>query len=413
MREFRMPSLGADMQAGTLVKWRSREGQSVRHGDIIAEVETDKGVIEVEVFDDGVIERLLVPAGTKVPVGTPLALIRSADEAARPAASATPAAALPAVSPAPTAPAPMVAPSSTQVGHEAGERLRISPAARRRARELGVDPQKLVAAGSSERISLADIEAAARAAPVQPVPSPPGGAQPAAAGAAATAGATESPQDRMRRAIGAAMARSKREIPHYYLTHTIDFSAASRWLESYNATRAVEQRILSAALFIRALALALHDVPELNALWTGEQAPPIEQVNMAVAISLRGGGLIAPALQDVGHKSLPEVMDKLKDLVRRARSGGLRSSELRDSTITLTNLGDRGVEGILPVIFPPQVAIVGVGAIVERPWVVAGQLVVCPTVKLSLAADHRVSDGHRGAALLLAFADHLAHPEGL
>jgi pyruvate dehydrogenase E2 component (dihydrolipoamide acetyltransferase) len=217
----------------------------------------------------------------------------------------------------------------------------------------------------------------------------------------------------MRQAIAAAMARSKREIPHFYLSESIDLSAAMAWLGHENLTRSVQDRLLPGVLMLKAVALALREVPELNATWQGGSLVRSDSIHVGVATFLRGGGLVAPALHDADRQSLDELMGAFRDLVSRARAGRLRSSEMSDPTSTVTSLGERGSESVLPIIFPPQVAIVGFGRVVERPWVSDGQVLVCPVVTATLAADHRVTDGHRAAALLTAVNRLLQEPEGL
>lgn len=209
------------------------------------------------------------------------------------------------------------------------------------------------------------------------------------------------------------MSRSNREIPHFYVTQTIDLGGALEQLAEWNARRAVTERLLYGVLLIKAVARAVHEVPELNGFWRNDRHEPSEVVHAGVAVSLRGGGLVAPALRDADEKSLDELMTAFRDLVARARAGTLRSSELADPTITITSLGEQGVEGVLGLIFPPQVAIVGFGKVVERPWAIDGGLHVRPVVHASLAADHRVVDGHR-AGLFLAAVDRLLQaPEQL
>ncbi|HXV34015.1 MAG TPA: dihydrolipoamide acetyltransferase family protein [Gaiellaceae bacterium] len=384
MGEFLMPALGADMSAGTLIEWQKQPGDSVERGDIIAVVHTDKADVEVETFTTGVLEELLVEPGTKVPVGTPLALIRE-DDAAAPAAPARP---VPA--PAPAAPG----------------RLLISPSARHLAQELGIDPATVRGTGPGGRIQRKDIEAAAR--PPTPVPAPARAAPvPPAALPAEERGAA------MRRAIAAAMARSKREIPHFYLGSTVDMSNAVRWLAEENLRRDVPDRLLHGVLFIKAVALALRQVPELNATWRDEQVVPGDGVHVGVAVSLRGGGLVAPAIHNTDALTLDELMRALRDLTGRARAGSLRSSELSDPTITVTSIGERGVESMYGVIFPPQVAIVGFGKVVERPWISEGQILPCPVVAATVSADHRVTDGHRAGLFLAAVDRLLQEPEEL
>jgi pyruvate dehydrogenase E2 component (dihydrolipoamide acetyltransferase) len=185
------------------------------------------------------------------------------------------------------------------------------------------------------------------------------------------------------------------------------------WLADENQKRPVTERLLYGVLLIKAVALALRDVPELDAVWRGSETVASEAVHVGVAISLRGGGLVAPALHDVARRDLGDLMRGLRDLVQRARTGGLRSSELSDPTITVTNLGEQGVETVFGVIFPPQVAIVGFGKVVERPWSVEGQIASRPVITASLSADHRVSDGHRGGLFLAALERRLQEPEKL
>jgi pyruvate dehydrogenase E2 component (dihydrolipoamide acetyltransferase) len=217
----------------------------------------------------------------------------------------------------------------------------------------------------------------------------------------------------MRRAIAAAMAQSKREIPHYYLSHSFDAGAAQRFVEDYNAQRLPADRLLFAALLIRATALALREFPEFNGFHDSEAFQPSEAIHIGFAIALRGGGLAAPAIHDTDKLALPELMTKLRDLVGRVRRGGFRSSEISDPTVTISSLGDRGVDALLPVIYPPQVAIIGFGTVRPQPWVVGKSVKPRPVLTASLAADHRASDGHRGALLLARIAELLQEPKSL
>lgn len=381
-----MPKLGADMTAGKLIAWHKKPGDTVRRGDIVAEVETDKGVIEVEIFTSGRIERLLIQPGESVPVGTALATVKEEGVPAAPVAGEAlqpppPVAPLP---PTPTPPVPGTAIS----------RLRISPSARELARKLDVDPTTVQGTGPRGAITREDIE---RAAASRIVTTPPAADR----------------QTRLRQAIAAAMSRSKREVPHYYLSTAIDMHRAMAWLVEENAKRAVTDRLLPGVLLLKAVALALREVPELNGTWADGRAVPSQAIHVGVAIALRQGGLMAPALHDTDRQSLDELMPNLRDLVSRARAGSLRSSELSDPTITVTSLGDQGVETVFGIIYPPQVAIVGFGKIVERPWVVEGQVVARPVVTATLSGDHRVSDGHRGGLFLAAVDRLLQEPSKL
>jgi pyruvate dehydrogenase E2 component (dihydrolipoamide acetyltransferase) len=214
----------------------------------------------------------------------------------------------------------------------------------------------------------------------------------------------------MRETIAAAMARSKREIPHYYLSTTIDMGRAMTWVKEENLKRPVTDRLLYGVLFIKAVALALRQVPELNALWKENAPVQSADIHVGVAISIRQGGLIAPAIHDTDKQSLGKLMGQFQDLVKRARAGTLRGSELSDPTITVTSLGEQGVDSVLGIIYPPQVALVGFGKVVDRPWVIDGQVVSRPVVAASLSADHRVTDGHRGAVFLSAVDRLLQEP---
>jgi len=217
----------------------------------------------------------------------------------------------------------------------------------------------------------------------------------------------------MRRRIGLLMARSKREVPHYYLSTTIDLSAATALLTRLNAERPVNRRLVPAALMLKATALALRQTPQLNGYWVDEQFTGADHVHLGVAVSLRQGGLIAPAIHDADRLELDPLMAALRDLVARARSGRLRGSEMTDGTATVTNLGDRGVEAVFGVIYPPQVALVGFGRLVDRPWAVGGLLGVRPVVTATLSADHRATDGHLGGLFLSRISDLLSEPETL
>jgi len=387
MGEFLMPSLGSDMERGTLVEWLVHPGDEVRRGDILAVVETVKGAIEIEVFDDGRIERLLVAPGADVPVGTPLALITGvAPQARMPTA---PAKASERETPSGNEPAGPTLPGPPASAPKPSQRRRASPAARRRAATLGVDLATLAGRGPDEAVLLADVEGAARTAPRTD-------ARPA-----------------MQAVIGAAMERSKREIPHYYLSLAIDLEPALGWLEANNLERPVTERLIPGVILLRAAALALRHAPELNGHWRDGAFRAADAAHVGVAISLRGGGLVAPALHDADCGSLAELMAAMRDLVKRARAGSLRSSELSDGTMTVSSLGEEGADVVFPIIYPPQVAIVGFGGITRRPWVTESGIVVRRVVTASLAGDHRVSNGQRGAAYLMRVASLLQSPEDL
>ena len=387
-----MPSLGADMEAGTLVEWLKRPGDRVRRGDVVAVVETQKGAIEVDIFEDGVLERWLVEPGATVPVGTPLALIGGGPAAGQAPEIAAATVHAPAAPPRQVQQPAVPLPLQPEPG---ARRPHASPAARRLAAERGIALDTLTGSGPEGAILRADVEHAATALTLRRT-------------APKRLDLTE-----MRRAIAAAMARSKREIPHYYLGTTVDLTRALAWLETANATRPPAERLLLAALLLKAVARALGEAPEFNGYFSAEGFQPGPGIHIGTAIAIRGGGLIAPAIHDADKFSLDELMAKLRDLVARARSGALRSSELSDPTITVTNLGERGVETVFGVIYPPQVALVGFGTPVERPWAVGGKITARHVLTATLAADHRASDGHRGALFLTDIDRRLQSPETL
>ena len=418
-----MPSLGADMDAGTLVEWFRKPGDVLKRGDIIALVETQKGAIEIEVFDDGVLGPIAVQPGHKVPVGAVLAKILEPGERLAPEertpppspavgapgpvvttppgpsaearqgrASAKPTEPKPAVSAA--APGAVLGRSSATAAGQPGE-PKVTPAARARAAAAGLDITG-VAPGASGIVGLAEVAAA--------IPSEVPVSVPARKGL---------DLGEMRKAIAAAMSRSHREIPHFWVSRTIDVTDLFAWLEAENARRPVASRLLYAAPLAKAVALALKDVPELNGHFVDGAFRSAEHVHLGIATALRGGGLVAPALHDVETTPLDPLMATLSDLIPRARAGRLRSSEMTDGTATLSNLGEGTSDALMPLIYPPQVAIVGCGAVVWRPWIVGGSVVARRVMTVTLAADHRVSDGRRGSQFLSRMDDHLQKPEAL
>lgn len=367
MIEFLMPSLGADMEAGILREWFKKPGDSVKRGDIIADVETQKGVIEIEVFEDGVIEKLLIRENEKVPVGTVMALISPLTE------KITEETAL-----------------KKEVKFPAAHRVRISPLAKKLAEENNIDLSHIKGSGEDGAITRADVEKSI---------SDSGKEQ-------------KSSAETLRMAIAAAMSKSNREIPHYYLETKIDMSLALDWLKEKNRLLPVADRILPVALFIKVIAMALTKFPHLNATWENG-LKEIQRKNIGLVINLREGGVVIPAIMDADTKNISEIMKALLDVIQRARMMKLRSSELSESSITLTNLGDNAVETVFGVIYPPQVALIGIGNIHEEPWAEKGMLNARPVVHITLSADHRATDGHTGARFLEAVKELLSHPSEL
>jgi len=410
MSQFLMPSLGADMEAGTLVEKLRNPGDAVARGDIIAAVETQKGVIEIEVFENGILVDWLVDIGTKVDVGAPLAEITNAS-VARSSASDPPDAVPNAASPEeplakaqeqriprpensvaeawhPDRPGPENKPLAMQQQGTTGiERVRITPAARRLAARENINIAEL-ARSMGRPIYLKDI-------------------------AAQTPGGDANQLSDMRTAIAAAMSHSKREIPHYYLAHRADLTNAEAFVGQINATRPPQTRLMLGALYLKAIARAVQKYPEFNGHFKDDRYHPADAAHIGLAVSLRSGGLVAPAVLDVDTKNLDDVMTAMRDVIARVRAGRFRARELSNATITLTSLGDRGVDQVYGVIYPPQVAIVGIGTPAMLPCVSIDKVVPRLTACLTLAADHRVSDGRRGALFLNNIIQNLQDPEGL
>jgi pyruvate dehydrogenase E2 component (dihydrolipoamide acetyltransferase) len=412
MIEYCMPSLGADMESAVLVEWLVKPGDAVSSGDVVAVVETQKGAIEIQVFDDGIIDEIFVKAGfDEIPVGTPLAKIRKEGErlteviAPKQSPKPVPVQILAEQESHPMDQHPLVADSP----QHNGQRVRISPLARKVAADLNVDLSQVIGTGPHGAISRQDVENAAKTkqaqaeqpAPVAPVEKP----QPKRADATF--------QEGMRQAIAAAMSRSNRDIPHYYLETQIDMSRALAWLEAENLKRSIAERLLPAVLLLKAVAKSLEKVPELNGYWLNDRLQTQEAIHIGFAIALRQGGLITPAIHNVDMKSLDELMEALRDLITRTRSGRLRSSEMMDSTITVTNLGDLGVKTVYGVIYPPQVALVGLGKIMQTPWAENGMLGIRPIMTATVAGDHRATDGRVGSQFLDALNQQLQEVEKL
>ncbi len=364
MIEFKLPSLGADMEQGKLLEWKIKPGDAVKRGQVVAVVDTSKAAVDVEIWHDDVVEELITKPGETIPVGTVMARLKGTGEMT------------------PTS-APTIAPSL---------RKPASPAARKRAHELDVDIDKMTGTGPHGAITVADVENYAAKPSIAP---------------------TGDRYAEMRKAIAAAMSRSKREIPHYYLSETIPMQRALEHLARANEARPVTERVLLGALQLKAVALTLRQFPELNGYWRDGAFQPGAGIHVGVAISMRQGGLVAPAIHDVDGRSVEDLMRALADLVKRARAGSLRSSEMSDPTITVTNLGEQGVESVFGVIYPPQVALVGFGRVAERAWAEDGALRAAPVVTATLSGDHRASDGHRGARFLAALREQLQRPEAL
>lgn len=325
MTDVTMPRLGADMEDAILVEWTKHVGDHVERGDIIAEVETQKGNIEIEVYQTGTISEICVEAGQRVPVGTVLARIDA------------------------------VATKTDDV---------VQPAA---------------------TMALADVA-------------------PHRIETATTAS--------IRQAVAAAVTTSNREIPHYYLATTVDMQASMTWLHMHNTAVPIDMRLLPTVLYIKAIARALRDVPDLNATWD-KGLRQLERINVGVVVSLRQVGIIVPTIKDADTKPLDTIMADLNDIIPRARDLRLRSSDIGNATVTLTSLGEGGVDQVYGVIYPPQVAVIGIGGVQRKPLAVNGKVEIRPVVTITMAGDHRATDGLTGSTFLSKVCTYLQQPEAL
>jgi pyruvate dehydrogenase E2 component (dihydrolipoamide acetyltransferase) len=390
MIDFLMPSLGADMEAGTLIEWRKKPGETVKRGDIIADVETQKGLIEIEVFEEGVIGELLIKEGTKVPVGTVMATINPSTSTLETKET--------------TAEKTAIAIQPTEekiIKKTAGEKfeekqIKASPLAKRIAAENNIDLSQLQGTGEDGAITKEDIK-----------------------NAIAQKEKITKPEEKMslqleaiRLAVAAAVSKSNKEIPHYYLEKKIDMTKALTWLRESNSKRPIQKRLLPAALIIKATAKSLVDFPNLNAIWDNGVQPK-KEINIGFVVSLRSGGVIVPTIRNADLKSIDEIMEALNDIIPRARAMKLRSSDLTDSTITITSLGEGGADMVFGVIYPPQVAIVGFGGSSQQAVVDNGMLGIRSVFTATLAGDHRVTDGLTGSDFLSTLNNYLQNPESL
>jgi len=444
-----MPALSPTMTEGKLAKWLKNEGDEVKAGDVIAEIETDKATMEVEAVDEGKLQKILVPAGTEaVKVNEPIAVILgegedpSAVAAPAPKPAAAPAAqapAAPAAKPAPvaaSAPAPASAPPAATSPAPAqpaaapvrasGERIFASPLARRLAAEGGIDLGGLSGSGPHGRIVKADIEAAQARGPVAkpaaaPGPQPAGAptAAPVAApalSAAAVAGNTPYhllPATTMRKVIARRMVESKQQVPHFYLSIDCELDQLLKLRGDLNA-KAPEKgegayKLSVNDFVIRASALALRKVPAANAAYSEEGAVMFDAVDISVAVAIPGG-LITPIVRNADQKGLAAISRDMKALAGKAREGKLKPEEFQGGTFSISNLGMFGIKDFQAVINPPQGAILAVGAGEQRPVVKAGALAIATVMTCTLSVDHRVLDGAIGAEFLAAFKKLIEDP---
>ncbi len=422
--DFTLPALGADMERATIIEWRVASGDHVERGDIVAIIDTEKSEIELEIWHGGTVREILVDAGEEVPVGAVLARLTGVDDLLGALASS----------------APSRGPAEASARRPPRGAIVRSPLVRHLAEERGIDLEAVQGTGPGGLVTRRDVDVASaeqqrRAAVVLASPrarrladergvalagltgTGPAGAILAADVPRSTSSPGRTPAmvraDSMRRTLAALMARSKREIPHYYLAQEIDMSAAMEWLGGTNAERPPAERLLPVALLLKATATAAARHREFNGFWIEDHLEVSEKVHLGVAVALRSGGLVAPAILDAEDKPVTVLMSELRDLVARARAGRLRGAEMSSPTITVTSLGDRGPDLVHGVIYPPQVALVGFGRIIARPMVLDGAVVARPVVTATLAGDHRATDGDRGARMLATIDRVLQSPEDL
>lgn len=411
--EVTMPSMGADMTEGTIVKWLKAEGDQVGRGDKLAEVETDKTVVEMEAYAEGLLRKIVVSEGSLVQVGAVIAFIGDADDDIPEVATAAPAAEAaseaPAATLAPAAPAPepvqQAAPAPVAVPASQGGRIKASPIARKIAEEKGVDIAAITGTGPGGRITKSDVE--------NFTPSPgfavSGGRSPV------VLDGSDTPLSSMRQAIARVTVRSKTEAPHYYVTHEIDMSAAMTFRRQLNEALAEEgDRVSVNDLILMALTKTLIKYPKWNSFFDGDKLIGHPSINLGVAIAL-DEGLIVPAVIDIQNMSLVGISRAVRDLGKRARGdgGNLTQAELTQGTFGTSNLGMFGTDTFSAIIVPPNAGIVAVGTVKEKPVVHDGKVVVASMMNATISADHRVGDGAEAAVFLGEFQKNLENPARL
>jgi pyruvate dehydrogenase E2 component (dihydrolipoamide acetyltransferase) len=417
--ELKMPALSPTMEEGTLARWLVKEGDTVASGDLIAEIETDKATMEFEAVDEGVVSQILVAEGTDgVKVGTVIALIAGEDDgktAAPKAAAPAPKTEAPAAPPPPAPPA--VSPASAS--KSGGDRIKASPLAKRIAAELGVDLATIAGTGPGGRIVREDVEAAAGGASAKAAPAP--AAVPAAAPAPAAPAAIPDfgiPHEavklsNMRKTIARRLTESKQQVPHIYLTVDVRLDALLKLRGELNAS--LESRGVKLSvndMLIKALALALTQVPKCNVSFAGDQMLMYSRADISVAVSVPTG-LITPIVVDAANKSLSTISTEIGALAAKAKEGKLQPHEYQGGTASISNMGMMGIKQFEAVINPPQAMIMAIGAGEKRPYVVDDALAIATVMSATGSFDHRAIDGADGAELMKVFKELVEKPFGL
>ncbi len=426
--ELKMPALSPTMEEGTLAKWLVKEGDTVASGDILAEIETDKATMEFEAVDEGTIAKILVPEGTDgVKVGAPIALIAGEGEdvsaaaaTSAPKESAAPAPAAKAPEPAPPPQAPVETPAASPQPaaaplRAAGERIKASPLARRLAEAQGIDLSSLTGSGPGGRIVRADLGQAAGGATGAPLAAPVAGLPSVETELAYTDGI---PHERVklsniRKTIARRLTESKQQIPHIYLTLDVQLDALLKLRSELNASLESREVKLSVNdMLIKALALALIEVPECNVSFAGDSLIKYSRADISVAVSIPNG-LITPIVANAENKSLSKISTEIKDLASRAKEGKLQPAEYQGGTASLSNMGMYGIKHFEAVINPPQAMIMAIGAGEKRPFVINDSLQIATIMSATGSFDHRAIDGADGARLMKAFKELCEKPLGL
>ena len=429
--EILMPALSPTMEEGTLAKWLVKEGDVVKSGQILAEIETDKATMEFEAVDEGTVGKILIAEGTAgVKVNTPIAVLLEEGEDASAAVTAPAAASAAAPAAAVAAPAPAAAPATASVAASGGARVFASPLARRIAKEKGLDLAAVKGSGPHGRIVRADVEGAqpGAAKPVAavvaeapkaaaPAPAKPAGAVPTGMAAEtvlkmyADRPFEEVALDGMRRTVAARLTEAKQTIPHFYLRRDVKLDALMAFRETLN--KQLEGRGVKLSVndfIIKACAMALQAVPAANTVWAGDRMLRLKPSDVAVAVAVEGG-LFTPVLRDAEKKSLSALSAEMKDLATRAKTKKLAPHEYQGGSFAISNLGMMGIENFDAVINPPHGSILAVGAGVKKPVVMAdGTIGVATVMSMTLSVDHRVIDGALGAEFLKAVIEALENP---
>jgi pyruvate dehydrogenase E2 component (dihydrolipoamide acetyltransferase) len=414
-----MPALSPTMTEGNLARWLKQEGERIKAGDVIAEIETDKATMEVEAVDEGILGRILVPAGTQgVKVNDVIAVLVETGEAV-PAAGAAPKAA-PAAAPAPVAPAPVAAApaAAAPAPIASGDRVFASPLARRMAAQAGLDIGQIAGSGPNGRIVKADVDAALSRGPA-PVatatPAPVAAPRPAAP-VAITAPHTAVPNSSIRKVIARRLAESKASIPHFYVSTDVEIDALLKIRADLNARSPKDgpgaYKLSVNDLVIKATAVTLRRFPNVNAMWTEDAILQLHDVDISVAVSIPDG-LITPIVKNADIKGLAAISNEMKDLAARAKSGKLKPEEFQGGGFSISNMGMYGVRDFAAIINPPQAGILAVSAGEQRPVVKNGALAIATVMTLTLSVDHRVIDGALAAEFLQALKRNIEDPLSL